>query len=201
MPARIRAARGPRSRPVGPKPIAGRSIRRGAGEARMAGPRPGSVDRARQRPGRPVRPRRRPRGVDLRLPARRHNGAGQPARAGWATDRRRQRARRRRRPGRAGPAPRDLLAVRGFSGRAFVAAQAARGTTGSPRAEKHQRSSMPPGRGKSSPNGATRIEPIFREIADRRNSPATALTASGACVIRTAATIAARPLRTCLTEV
>ena len=68
---------------------------------------PDRLDRARQRPGRPVRPRRRPCRVVLRLPARRENGPGQPdrPRLGHRAGRR-ERARDRRGPAgsRAGPA-------------------------------------------------------------------------------------------------
>ena len=44
----------------------------------------------------------------------------------------------------AGPAPRELLADKGFSGRAFAAAQAARGTAVLVPPGKSQRASMPP---------------------------------------------------------
>jgi len=43
----------------------------------------------------------------------------------------------------AGPAPRDLLADKGFSGRAFAAAQAARGTAVLVPPGKTQRAAMP----------------------------------------------------------
>ena len=81
---------------------------RAAGQAPLPGPRQRRLDRARQRPGRPVWPRRRPRRVVLRLPARRENGPGQPdrpllghrARRGERAPGRRRPARSRARPAR-----------------------------------------------------------------------------------------------------
>ena len=164
--------------------------------------RPGRLDRARQRPGRPVRPRRRPRGVVLRLPARRENGPGQPDRARLGhRARRRERARGRRRPAEAGPAPRDLLADKGFSGRAFAAAQAARGTAVLVPPEKKQRASMPPVLQKVIAEWRNRIETTFSEITDRMELARHGAHSFWGLITRTAATIAAHTLLlTCLTE-
>ena len=54
-----------------------------------------------------------------------------------------------------GPPPRDLLLDKGFSGQAFAAAQAGRGTAVLPPPAKGQRHRMPPVPRKSSPSGAT----------------------------------------------
>ena len=67
----------------------------------------------------------------------------------------------------AGPAPRDLLADKGFSGRAFAAAQAARGTAVLVPPEKKQRASMPPVLQKVIAEWRDRIETAFSEITDR----------------------------------
>src|ERR1700753_2422238 len=67
----------------------------------------------------------------------------------------------------AGPAPRDLLADKGFSGRAFAASQAARGTAVLVPPDKKQRAVMPPGLLKVIAEWRNRIETTFSEITDR----------------------------------
>jgi len=67
----------------------------------------------------------------------------------------------------AGPAPRELLADKGFSGRAFAAAQAARGTAFLVPPGKSQRASMPPVLLKVIAEWRNRIETTFSEITDR----------------------------------
>jgi hypothetical protein len=74
-------------------------------------------------------PRRRPRRMVLRLLPGRENGPGQPDRPRLGHRARRcERARGRHRSARRRPAPHDLLAGKGFSGRAFAASQTARVT-------------------------------------------------------------------------
>jgi hypothetical protein len=67
----------------------------------------------------------------------------------------------------AGPAPRDLLAGKGFSGRAFAAAQAARGTAVLVPPGKGQRAAMPSVLRKVIAEWRNRIETTFSEITDR----------------------------------
>src|ERR1700759_3482765 len=64
----------------------------------------------------------------------------------------------------AGPAPRDLLADRGFSGRPFAAAQAARGTAVLVPPDKKQRAAMPSALQKVIAEWRNRIETTFSEI-------------------------------------
>jgi hypothetical protein len=93
-----------------------------------------------------------------------------------------------------GPPPRDLLADKGFSGAAFAAAQAARGTAVLLPPAKRQRPAMPPLLQKIIAEWRNRIETTFGEITDRMD-----LARHGACTFwglltRTAATIAAPTL-------
>ncbi len=81
----------------------------------------------------------------------------------------------------AGPAPRDLLADKGFSGKAFAAQLAAWGTAVLVPPSKKQRAAMPPPYSRSSRNGATGSRPPSARSPTAWNSPATALTPSGAC--------------------
>jgi hypothetical protein len=64
----------------------------------------------------------------------------------------------------AGPAPRDLLADKGFSGRAFAAAQAARGTAVLVPPGKKQRAAVPCILRKVIAEWRNRIETTFSEI-------------------------------------
>jgi IS5 family transposase len=101
----------------------------------------------------------------------------------------------------AGPAPRDLLAGKGFSGRAFAAAQAARGTTVLVPPDKKQRASMPPALQKVIAEWRNRIETTFSEITDRMELARHGAHSFWGLTTRTAATIAAHTLLlTCLTE-
>ena len=67
----------------------------------------------------------------------------------------------------AGLAPRDLLADKGFSGRAFAAAQAARGTAVLVPPEKKDRAATPSISLKVIAEWRNRIETTFSEITDR----------------------------------
>jgi hypothetical protein len=101
----------------------------------------------------------------------------------------------------AGPAPRDLLADKGFSGRAFAAAQAARGTAVLVPPDKNQRASMPPALLKIIAAWRNRIETTFSEITDRMELARHGAHSFWGLLTRTAATIAAHTLLlACLTE-
>ena len=101
----------------------------------------------------------------------------------------------------AGPAPRDLLADKGFSGRAFAAAQAARGTAVLVPPDKKQRASMLPVLQKVIAEWRNRIETTFSEITDRMELARHGAHSFWGLITRTAATIAAHTLLlTCLTE-
>ena len=99
----------------------------------------------------------------------------------------------------SGTPPRDLLCDKGFTGRAFAAAQAARGTAVLVPPAKDQRASMPALLLKVIAQWRNRIEASFGEITDQMG-----LTRHGAhtfwgLLTRTAATIAAHTLlRICL---
>jgi hypothetical protein len=101
---------------------------------------------------------------------------------------------------RAGPPPRDLLCDKGFTGRAFAAAQAARGTAVLIPPAKDQRVSMPALLLTVIAQWRNRIEASFAEITEQMG-----LTRHGAhtfwgLLTRTTATIAAHTLmRVCLT--
>jgi hypothetical protein len=100
----------------------------------------------------------------------------------------------------AGPPPRDLLCDKGFNGRAFAAAQAARGTAVLVPPAKDQRARMPALLLKVIAQWRNRIEASFGEITEQMG-----LTRHGAhtfwgLLTRTAATIAAHTLmRVCPT--
>ena len=99
----------------------------------------------------------------------------------------------------AGPPPRDLLCDKGFNGRAFAAAQAARGTAVLVPPAKDQRASIPASLLKVIAQWRNRIETSFGEITEQMG-----LTRHGAhtfwgLLTRTAATMAAHTLmRVCL---
>ena len=100
----------------------------------------------------------------------------------------------------AGPPPCDLLVDKGFTGAAFAARQAARGTAVLLPPAKAQRHTMPPALRTIIAHWRNRIEATFGEITDQM-----ALARHGAhtfwgALTRTAATIAAHTLmRLCLT--
>jgi Transposase DDE domain len=158
------------------------------------------VDRARQRPGRPVRPRRRARQwfYGFRLAIRTDLGS-RIVRA-WsvvpaAVSEREVAADLLE----AGPAPRDLLADKGFSGRAFAAAQAARGTAVLVPPDKKQRAAMASVLLKVIAEWRNRIETTFSEITDRMELARHGAHTFWGLLTRTAATLAAHPLlRVCL---
>ncbi len=101
----------------------------------------------------------------------------------------------------AGPAPRDLLADKGFSGRAFAAAQAARGTAVLVPPGKKQRASVPPILLKVIAEWRNRIETTLSEITDRMELARHGAHTFEGLLTRTAATIAAHTLLlTCLAE-
>ncbi len=81
----------------------------------------------------------------------------------------------------AGPAPPDLLADKGFNGKAFAAGLAARGTAVLVPPAKAQRASTPPICSKSSPSGATASRPPSARSPTRWNWPGTAPIPSAAC--------------------
>ena len=101
----------------------------------------------------------------------------------------------------AGPAPRDLLADKGFSGRAFAASQAARGTAVLVPPDKKQRASMPPVLQKVIAEWRNRIETTFSEITDRMELARHGAHTFWGLLTRTAAIIAAHTLQlTCLPQ-
>jgi hypothetical protein len=101
----------------------------------------------------------------------------------------------------AGPVPRDLLADKGFNGRAFAASQAARGTAVLVPPGKHQRAAMPSALRKVIAEWRNRIETTFSEITDRMELARHGAHSFWGLLTRTAATIAAHTLLlVCLTE-
>jgi hypothetical protein len=101
----------------------------------------------------------------------------------------------------AGPAPRDLLADKGFSGRGFAAAQAARGTAVLVPPDKGQRTAMPSVLRKVIAEWRNRVETTFSEITDRMELARHGAHTFWGLLTRTAATIAAHTLlRVCLTH-
>lgn len=101
----------------------------------------------------------------------------------------------------AGPAPRDLLADKGFSGKAFAAAQAARGTAVLVPPGKEQRAAMASSLRKVIAEWRNRIETTFSEITDRMELARHGAHTFWGLLTRTAATIAAHTLlRVCLTH-
>jgi hypothetical protein len=101
----------------------------------------------------------------------------------------------------AGPPPRDLLADKGFSGRAFAAAQAARGTAVLVPPDKKHRAAMPSALLKVIAEWRNRIETTFSEITDRMELARHGAHTFCGLLTRTAATIAAHTLLlACLTH-
>jgi hypothetical protein len=101
----------------------------------------------------------------------------------------------------AGPAPRDLLADKGFSGRGFAAAQAARGTAVLVPPGKGQRAAMPPVLRKVIAEWRNRVETTFSEITVQMELARHGAHTFWGLLTRTAATIAAHTLlRVCLTH-
>jgi len=101
----------------------------------------------------------------------------------------------------AGPAPRDLLADKGFNGKAFAAAQAARGTAVLVPPGNKQRAAMPSSLLKVIAEWRNRIETTFSEITDRMELARHGAHTFWGLLTRTAATIAAHTLLlTCLAE-
>jgi hypothetical protein len=94
----------------------------------------------------------------------------------------------------AGPAPRDLLADKGFNGKAFAAQQAARGTAVLVPPAKDQRRSTPPILQKIIAEWRNRIEATFGEITDRMELARHGAHTFWGLLTRTAATIAAHTL-------
>jgi hypothetical protein len=101
----------------------------------------------------------------------------------------------------AGPPPRGLLADKGFSGKAFAAAQAARGTAVLVPPGKKERAAMPSALLKVIAEWRNRIETTFSEITDHMELARHGAHTFWGLLTRTAATIAAHTLRLiCLTE-
>ena len=94
----------------------------------------------------------------------------------------------------AGPPPRDLLADKGFSGKAFAAQQAARGTAVLVPPGKEQRQQMPAILRKIIAEWRNRIEATFGEITDQMELARHGAHTFGGLLTRTAATIAAHTL-------
>jgi Transposase DDE domain len=98
-----------------------------------------------------------------------------------------------------GPRPRDLLADKGFNGKAFAAAQAARGTAVLIPPAKDQRAAMAPILVTVIAQWRNRIETTFSEITDLMELARHGAHTFWGPLTRTAATIAAHTLlRTCL---
>ncbi len=101
----------------------------------------------------------------------------------------------------AGPPPRDLLADKGFNGKAFAAAQAARGTAVLVPPTKNQRRAMPLILQKVIAEWRNRVEATFGEITDQMELARHGAHTFGGLLTRTAATIAAHTLlRVCMAE-
>jgi Transposase DDE domain len=101
----------------------------------------------------------------------------------------------------AGPAPRDLLADKGFSGRGFAAAQAGRGTAVLVPPDKKQRAAMPWILLKVIAEWRNRVETTFSEITVQMELARHGAHTFWGLLNRTAATIAAHTLlRVCLTH-
>jgi len=98
----------------------------------------------------------------------------------------------------AGPPPRDLLCDKGFNGKAFAAAQAARGTSVLIPPGKAQRASMPAMLLKVIAQWRNRVETSFGEITGQMELARHGAHSFWGLLTRTAATIAAHTLlRTC----
>jgi hypothetical protein len=101
----------------------------------------------------------------------------------------------------AGPPPRDLLADKGFNGKTFAAAQAARGTAVLVPPTKNERRTMPPILQKVIAEWRNRVEATFGEITDQMELARHGAHTFCGLLTRTAATIAAHTLlRVCLAE-
>ena len=99
----------------------------------------------------------------------------------------------------AGPPPRDLLADKGFNGKAFAASQAARGTAVLVPPTRDQRKTMPTILQKVIAQWRNRIETTFKEITDQMELARHGAHTFWGLLARTAATIAAHTLmRACL---
>jgi Transposase DDE domain len=101
----------------------------------------------------------------------------------------------------AGPAPRDLLADKGFSGRDFAAQMSAAGTAVLVPPGKKHRATMPSGLLKVISEWRNRIETTFSEITDRMELARHGARTFWGLLTRTAATLAAHTLlRVCLSH-
>jgi IS5 family transposase len=99
----------------------------------------------------------------------------------------------------AGPPPRDLLLDKGFTGKAFTASQAGRGTAVLLPPAKGQRHRMPPILQKIIAEWRNRIETTFKEITDQMELARHGAHTFWGLLTRTAAVIAAHTLmRVCL---
>jgi hypothetical protein len=99
----------------------------------------------------------------------------------------------------AGPPPRDLLLDKGFTGKAFAAGQAGRGTAVLLPPAKGKRHRMPPVLQKIIAEWRNRIETTFKEITDQMELARHGAHTFWGLLTRTAATIAAHTLiRACL---
>ena len=100
-----------------------------------------------------------------------------------------------------GPPPRDLIAGKGFSGKAFAASQAARGTAVLTPPAKGQRHRMLPILRKIIAEWRNRIETTFKEITDQMELARHGAHTFWGLLTRTAAIIAAHTLmRVCLAD-
>jgi hypothetical protein len=98
-----------------------------------------------------------------------------------------------------GPPPRDLLLDKGFTGKAFAAGQAARGTAVLLPPAKGKRHRMPPVLRKIIAEWRNRIETTFKEITDQMELARHGAHTFWGLLTRTAAAIAAHTLiRACL---
>jgi hypothetical protein len=101
----------------------------------------------------------------------------------------------------AGPAPRDLLADKGFNGTAFAAQLAAQGTAVLVPPTKDQRKTMPASLQKVIAEWRNRVEATFGEITDLMELARHGAHTFWGLLTRTSATIAAHTLlRTCLAD-
>ena len=99
----------------------------------------------------------------------------------------------------AGPPPRDLLADKGFNGKAFAASQAACGTAVLVPPTRDQRKTMPAILQKVIAQWRNRIETTFKEITDQMELARHGAHTFWGLLARTAATISAHTLmRACL---
>lgn len=99
----------------------------------------------------------------------------------------------------AGPPPRDLLADKGFNGKAFASAQATRGTAVLIPPSKDQRQRMPASLQKIVAEWRNRVETTFKEITDQMELARHGARTFWGLLTRTAAAIAAHTLmRVCL---